>query len=452
MIDYVIAHYKMSLFLLLPVFFLVKSEILPNKIRLYLLYGAMIKAILPWGVLSFPVSFIQNDAIGSDYFQGMATEAVSVGSAYITNAYSYENILTVIWLLLFVVYLSVNLSSLFSLNTKVKRAVLCNDGKINKLAEEMYCRKENGSVKILISDEIKSPCVWWARGWVIVLTESVSSMAEADIKAVLAHELAHIKRKDLFKYLTLMIVKAFFLISPFMYYLVRKIIEHEETEADLLAIRISRLTPNSFGKTILKLISVTNHVDNHVPALGMRKKRRLTMRLKRLFERRDSKKNRLAVICASIITLGIMSFNFTSIASTLSDSGGVGFINPVKNGRLTQRFGQKIHPITKNEYFHKGIDLAAKSGTDIEAAANGKVAAVDYNEQQGHYIVLSHKDGYSSSYSHLGKVVVSVGSIVRQGEVIAKLGNSGVSTGPHVHFEIRKDGEAVDPAEFVSKK
>lgn len=451
MIDYIVAHYKMSLFLLVPVLFLLKSEILSNKVRLYLLYAALIKAVLPWGVLSFPVSFIQKDGMGTDYLKDMAIEAAGVSSAYTANAYSYESFMITICLLLSAIYLSFNFSGLFSLNAKIKRSVICDDKNIYKLAEEMIFTKAC-RVRILVSDEVRSPLIWWEKGWVIVLSKTVVCMAEADIKAVLAHEFAHIKRYDLVKYLLLMVVKSLFLVSPFVYFLVGKIIEHEETEADLLAIRLSGITPNSFGKTILKLLSVTNHVNNYVPALGMKKKRRLTMRLKRLFERERSKKNRFAAVCVSMLALGIMTFNFTSIASTLSDADSLGFINPVKNGRVTQMFGQRQHPITKKDYFHKGIDLAAKKGTDVEAAAAGNVAVVDYNEKQGHYIVISHKDGYSSSYSHLGKVVVSAGSIVRQGEVIAKLGNSGVSTGPHVHFEIRKDGEAVDPAEHFSKK
>jgi len=452
MISYLISHYGISIFLLVPVLFLLKSEMLPNKLRLFILYAVLIKSMLPWGYFSFPLSFMQEDFTGMDYFQDQIVGAAAANSSYVSNAFPYENIIVALYILSSFIFLLLYLKSLYLLGVKVKRSVLCDDSDINNLADKLFCGKYRRSINIVISDEIKSPFVWWGKSWVIVLSRSVLALTEADKEAILAHEFAHIKRKDFIKYFILMLAKSFFIFSPFVFILINRIIEHEETEADLLAMELSGISPNKFGKTILKLLNISGKSEYQVPALGIRKKRRLTMRLKRLFQRKVNLKNRLAGLCIIVFTFAVLPFSFTSMAGTLGDSGGGDFINPVKNGRLTQAFGHKKHPITKKDYFHQGIDLAAKTGTAVVAAADGKVATVDYNDKQGYYVVLSHADGYSSVYAHLDKVLVAENDNVTGGENIAELGNTGVSTGPHVHFEIRKDGKALDPAKLISNK
>jgi LysM repeat protein len=124
------------------------------------------------------------------------------------------------------------------------------------------------------------------------------------------------------------------------------------------------------------------------------------------------------------------------------------FINPTA-GRLTSSFGMRADPFTGVRRFHNGIDLAAPEGTPISAAMAGKVVKVGIHATYGRYIILSHAGGYQSWYAHLRKPLVEQGASVAQGQLIGEMGNTGYSTGPHLHFSIFKDGSPVDPLKFL---
>lgn len=115
------------------------------------------------------------------------------------------------------------------------------------------------------------------------------------------------------------------------------------------------------------------------------------------------------------------------------------------NGRLTSGFGFRISPTSRRREFHNGIDIANKAGTDIYASASGVVTFSGYNGSYGRMIIISHGNGYTTVYAHNSRNLVNVGDRVTKGDVIAKMGSTGRSTGPHVHFEIRKNGKPINP-------
>ena len=120
-------------------------------------------------------------------------------------------------------------------------------------------------------------------------------------------------------------------------------------------------------------------------------------------------------------------------------------LNPIENGRYTSYFGYRINPITGDFSFHTGLDIAATSGNPIRAAWNGTVSKVGEDSQAGKYIFLEHDDGFVTFYCHCSEIVAEKGSVIRQGETIARVGSTGWSTGPHLHFEIRKDNIRLNP-------
>jgi LysM repeat protein len=124
------------------------------------------------------------------------------------------------------------------------------------------------------------------------------------------------------------------------------------------------------------------------------------------------------------------------------------FAFPV-TGRISSRFGERADPFTGVERFHNGIDIVNRPGTPVTAAMAGTVRSVAFNSNFGRYIILSHGGGFQSMYAHLGKALASPGRQVRQGEEIGELGNTGYSTGPHLHFSIFKGGEPVDPLRYL---
>lgn len=131
------------------------------------------------------------------------------------------------------------------------------------------------------------------------------------------------------------------------------------------------------------------------------------------------------------------------------EASGVGerrgsFQKPVV-GRQTSSFGFRLHPLLGYNRFHKGVDYGAPSGTPIVAVTDGRVSFAGRHGGHGNYVKLSHDGGLATGYAHMSRIAVSAGSHVRQGQVIGYVGSTGLSTGPHLHFEVYKNGAAVNP-------
>ena len=127
------------------------------------------------------------------------------------------------------------------------------------------------------------------------------------------------------------------------------------------------------------------------------------------------------------------------------------FIWPVPSCTLlTSPYGYRIHPILDYERLHAGLDIGAKFGEEIIAADGGTVLIAEYSDSYGNFVLIDHSDRYSTAYGHMSEIAVEAGQEVKQGELIGYIGSTGWSTGPHLHFEIRLDGERIDPEEFFS--
>ncbi|PSW18225.1 peptidase M23 [Photobacterium sanctipauli] len=124
--------------------------------------------------------------------------------------------------------------------------------------------------------------------------------------------------------------------------------------------------------------------------------------------------------------------------------------SPVKNARQSSQFGFRTHPVTGRRKMHRGLDFAVNTGTPIYAPADGVVEVIRPSKSgSGNFLKIEHAFGFSSSYSHLQKFVVRSGDFVNKHDLIAYSGNTGLSSGPHLHYEIRFIGRALDPRPFV---
>ena len=134
--------------------------------------------------------------------------------------------------------------------------------------------------------------------------------------------------------------------------------------------------------------------------------------------------------------------------ASLAATNVVNYQMPVR-GRISSEFGNRFHPIDKRIKFHAGIDIAAPVGTPIATAASGTVKFAGWNKGYGNMVIIEHPDGRQTRYGHASRLFVQTGDQVTAGQQIAAVGSTGKSTGPHLHFEMREDGEAVNPLRFL---
>lgn len=120
------------------------------------------------------------------------------------------------------------------------------------------------------------------------------------------------------------------------------------------------------------------------------------------------------------------------------------FIRPVP-GPIVSGFGYRRHPILGGVRFHYGVDIAAPFGTPIRAAADGIVVFAGWRRAYGNTVIVDHGNGLATLYAHCSEILVSEGTVVRQGQPIARVGSTGLATGPHLHFEVRRYGEPTNP-------
>jgi len=123
---------------------------------------------------------------------------------------------------------------------------------------------------------------------------------------------------------------------------------------------------------------------------------------------------------------------------------------PVTSGYISSSFGERSDPFTGRAAFHKGIDFAGREGNDIVAVASGVVTWAGGRDGYGEMVEVNHGNGYVTRYAHNAENLVSVGHTVKRGDIIARMGDTGRATGPNLHFEVLRDGRAVDPRTFIN--
>lgn len=176
----------------------------------------------------------------------------------------------------------------------------------------------------------------------------------------------------------------------------------------------------------------------------------------------DAEESVLPVVNAADLSIELLSFEMSE-AELQDDTSEEAFLLPGATadttisfphttplyGVVTSPYGYRIHPILQTKSFHTGLDIAGAMGDSIGAFADGTVAEVGVNQVYGNYVLLQHAEGYSSFYGHASKILVRKGDKVSIGQSIAAVGTTGLSTGPHLHFEVRKNKTRLDPALFI---
>ena len=121
----------------------------------------------------------------------------------------------------------------------------------------------------------------------------------------------------------------------------------------------------------------------------------------------------------------------------------------INHYRITSNYGMRVHPITGVYKLHTGVDISAELGTEFTAIADGIVVKAEYNRAYGNMVIIDHGGGVQTLYAHGSEIIAQVGQEVHAGDVVLKVGSTGYSTGPHAHFEVRINGETVNPLDYV---
>ena len=137
-----------------------------------------------------------------------------------------------------------------------------------------------------------------------------------------------------------------------------------------------------------------------------------------------------------------------SMQLSVSELSGYPAISPVKQPVISSDFGMRYHPVYRVWRFHTGIDMPKAKGTPVYATDSGVVIRKGYNPGYGNFIEIEHAGGFRSFYAHLSKTMVNTGDSVKMGKYIACVGNSGLVTGSHLHYEIRKGNRFLNPTEW----
>ena len=136
----------------------------------------------------------------------------------------------------------------------------------------------------------------------------------------------------------------------------------------------------------------------------------------------------------------------------LSMLASIPAIQPVSNkdlSRMASGYGYRIHPIYKTRKLHTGMDFSAKTGTEIYATGNGVIAKVRRSKKgYGNHVVINHGYGYKTLYAHMSRYTVKKGQVIKRGEIIGYVGNTGTSVAPHLHYEVHKNGKKINPVNF----
>ena len=141
-----------------------------------------------------------------------------------------------------------------------------------------------------------------------------------------------------------------------------------------------------------------------------------------------------------------------SVAPVVTPKVSIPSRSPINGFRLTSEYGLRVHPVLGGRRAHKGIDLASPTGTPVYAPADGMVGKAEWFSSYGLYIQLEHGGEMQTRYGHLSRLNVAAGQFVRKGDLIGYVGSTGRSTGPHLHYEVRVAGEAVNPMPYMQER
>jgi murein DD-endopeptidase MepM/ murein hydrolase activator NlpD len=342
-------------------------------------------------------------------------------------------------------------------------------------------------VRIVTSDQCLSPFTLGVRRPVIHIPRAALGKNDPElIESIIGHELAHVKTLDAFWIRIQNVLQVVYFFHPAVWVAVSRMHLLRECLCDDMVIARRRLSPESYGLGLLAVLKWNVFGAESMgllPEFGS-SRRKIMKRIENIKSARTSGigKKGAAAAAAGTLLLGLLLLPMAgagregalkpshtssepaavalSAAETPKKTGGpkeekepAGFFSPLPGKPVLTNFGMMIDPWNGKEIKHKGVDIPARKGTPVLAAADGEVLraenACTRNQGMGRNIVVGHGGGYKSVYTHLDSALVVAGQKVKRRDVIGKVGQTGRATGPHLHFEVWKGDSLIDPATVI---
>lgn len=394
-----------------------------------------------------------------------------------TNDFNGVALLFFVWLLGITLFIGIFYFKRFRVAKRINSARPLLDKKVIQRANSWKAKlKIKRPIQLKISsEEITAYTLGTWRPVIVISQKVVETKPLKYLEAVIAHELAHIKHFDDLKLQFIAWVRALHFFNPLAWLIAHRMDMIREFNCDKAVLQQQHIKPIEYGKVLLDATRVNRQgVLFYLLAMAV-SKNSLTKRfimIKGVNMKHSTPSKSMAFIL-SILAIVIISMKMpendipvlapvqvvetpmlsaapTAPRATLALEE-ITFINPLQdeNYKISSSYGWRINPFTKKKKMHIGIDLKAKMDTPVQATAAGVVVFSGEKGNYGNLVIIKHAEGFTSQYGQLNKCLVEKGREVKAGDVIGRVGSSGRSTGPHLHFELIKDNKRVNPAEYI---
>lgn len=312
------------------------------------------------------------------------------------------------------------------------------------------------NIDIYITQQNTSPFIMqWFNSYLVISLQALNTLSDSEFKLMLKHELNHLKCGDGRWHLLVQFTLCFFWFNPLMKFIAAQLHWAVEVGCDNAVLKQQPNLRRTYAQAMLKVLrnTATPDANQTVAAFSSQQNRSMTMRINHIMNptakpcKRSVKNSALA---GFIMAASAMALSFHPAVQAHVGNSLVEMTHPLPQARLTSEFGER----NKFHKFHHGVDLAAGLDTPVLAAASGTVITAKTKlegfENYGTVVVVDHGNGIKSLYSHLGDLSVDEGDKVYSGQMVGRVGLTGRTTGPHLHFEVLDKGNRVNPQNFIA--
>jgi len=405
----------------------------------------------------------------------LATDSVVVKVGLFANLRAQLNTvmqtIAPFWLLLYLAGTIVNMVALIFHHLKVRSIIVDasviqgdNKKRLDQLLAtitDASARKylQHSRIQMLTTSAVHSPfVVCLPRPTLVVSATALTNLTDAQLALVLEHEVIHLANRDPLLLTFTAWLSSLLWFNPFVQQLRKHLKLSIELNCDQKVLANNPRDKNHYLSAILSIVNARNNssLKLNTAAFGgstaMFLKRRILRMQDPICFRTSTIVGKLGLLLsfAVIIVANSVLQPFASAQSSTQPETLVKQLQtekPVQEGRVTSKYGPRKDPFTKEQRVHNGIDYAANNGVSIVATADGQIVFADEKGDYGLRIDIDHGNNISTLYANLGEILVKQGQQVKQGEIIATMGVSGRSTGPHVHYEVHRDGRAICPSD-----